>query len=364
MNRTAELLTFAVPLSFEAHSLAEQHRRKHTQPRKAKQAYLTTLAKYAVDFYCQCMGFETDWSTSDSHNPLMQKFMDVADLNIKRSGELIGKLECRPVLPNAEVLEVPPEAWDDRIGYVAVQLDQSLKQAIILGFAPSVAHQQGIIPLGELRSLADFPAYLSEFSQVPEQFPASLQQRQPSPQLVNLKKWLEGIFEEGWQTIDQEFVTREVSLAPAFRSRNLRFRGKSKEELIEILQTTQDEETRWQAAECLWEIDPNHPLSGVKRATDLGMQLAGHAVALMVAVLPKPDRSVTILLRVYPVNSQLRLPPGLQLIGLDEAGNSFFEVQSRERDNYIQFKFTADPGDRFSVKVALDDASFIESFVI
>jgi hypothetical protein len=54
----------------------------------------------------------------------------------------------------------------------------------------------------------------------------------------------------------------------------------------------------------------------------------------------------------------------LQLIGLDEAGNCFSEVQAREQDNYIQFKFTADLGDRFSVTIALDDASITESFVI
>jgi hypothetical protein len=73
---------------------------------------------------------------------------------------------------------------------------------------------------------------------------------------------------------------------------------------------------------------------------------------------------MAILLRVYGMGSQLDLPPGLQLIGLDEAGNSFLEVQAREQDKYIQLKFTADPGDQFSVRVALDDASITESFVI
>lgn len=351
MNQTAESLTFKVLLSFEAHALAEQQRRQHTQPQKTKQVYLNILARYAVDFYCRCMGLETELEASESHNPFMQKFMDVADLNVKH----LGKLECRPVMPDSEILEVPPEAWDNRIGYVAVQLNSSLKEAILLGFVPSVAHKNGIIPLSELRSLADFPAYLSEFSQVPE--PAS-------PQLVNLHNWLEGIVEAGWQTIDQLFVTREVSLASAFRSRTLRFRGKTKQELIQILQTTQDEETRWQAAESLWELDPNHPASGVRRVADLGFHLAGYAVALMVAVLPKRDRSMAILLRVYPLASQSHLPLGLQLTVLDEAGNIFSEVPAREQDNYIQFKLTADSGDRFSVKVALNKASITEHFLV
>lgn len=284
----------------------------------------------------------------DSYNPNHP-------VNVKRLGKLVGKLECRPVLPNADVLEVPPDAWNDRIGYVAVQLNQSLKQAILLGFAPSVVHQKGIIPLDELRSLSDFPAYLSEFSQVPEP---------PSLQLVNLQNWLEGIVEAGWQTIDELFVTTEVSLASAFRSRTLRFRGRTKEELIEIVQTTQDEETRWQAAERLWQIDQNHPASGVRRVADLGLQLANCAVALMVAVLPKRDRSMAILLRVYPMGSQPYLPEELQLIVLDEADNVFSEVQSRKEDEYIQYKIIAAPGDTFSVRVALNEASITETFMV
>jgi hypothetical protein len=363
MNQTVKPLTFTIPLSFEAHSLAEQYRKQHNRPQKAKQVYLNTLAMYAMDFYCRCMGFETDWETSDTKQPLMQKFLDVADVNVARFGQLIGKLECRPVLPDAEVLEVPPEAWDDRIAYVAVQLNQSLKQAIVLGFAPSAAHQQGIIPLGELRSLADFPAYLSKFSQVPEESPALSQQTQLSPQLVNLRNWLEDVFEAGWRTIDDVFVTREVNLVPEFRG-TTRFLGKTQEELIAILHTTQDEETRWQVAETLWKIAPNNPVSGVRRVADLGMQLVGHAVALMVAILPKPDQSIAILLRVYSIGSQLYLPSGLQLIGLDETGDSFCEVQAREQDNYIQFKFTAELGDQFSLRVALDGVSITESFVI
>ncbi|HEY9709699.1 MAG TPA: DUF1822 family protein, partial [Oculatellaceae cyanobacterium] len=181
-------------------------------------------------------------------------------------------------------------------------------------------------------------------------------------QLVNLQNWLEGIVESGWQTIDELLATS--SLASAFRSRTLRFRGRSKEELIEIVQTTQDEETRWQAAERLWEIDPNHPATGVRRVADLGFQLGACAVALMVAVLPKRDRSRAILLRVYPMGSQPYLPADLKLIVLDEAGNVFSEVQSRSKDDCLQYKFSADPGDPFSVRVALDEASITESFVV
>ncbi len=56
------------------------------------------------------------------------------------------------------------------------------------------------------------------------------------------------------------------------------------------------------------------------------------------------------------------LPSGLKLIVLDEAGKLIREVSSRSQDDYIQYKCTADPGDRFSVKVSLAEASFTEFF--
>jgi hypothetical protein len=40
------------------------------------------------------------------------------------------------------------------------------------------------------------------------------------------------------------------------------------------------------------------------------------------------------------------------------------EAQARSADNYIQLQFSGMPGEHFSVKVALGDASIIEDFVI
>jgi hypothetical protein len=67
---------------------------------------------YAVDFYMQCLEVETDVEKSDSRNPISLKFMDVADLPVKQ----LGKLECRPVLPDAQVCQIPAEIFSDRMG--------------------------------------------------------------------------------------------------------------------------------------------------------------------------------------------------------------------------------------------------------
>ena len=134
--------------------------------------------------------------------------------------------------------------------------------------------------------------------------------------------------------------------------------------LIHLIRTTEDEETRWAAAESLWTIAPSNPASGVRRIADLGMQIGDRNVALMVAILPKAEEKVAILLRVYPMRSQTYLPSGLQLAVLDEDGDIFLETEARDADNYIQLKFGGDRGESFSVRVALGDAGITEGFAI
>lgn len=381
-TNTADALTFTVPLSFEAHTLAQMYSKLQNRPDRAKQVYLNTLAIYAVEHYFQCMGFATNWEGSDSRKSIVQKFLDIADLNVRG----VGKFECRPILPGADKLEVPCEAWDERVGYVAVQLTQSLKQATLIGFTPQIAEDKGSIPLNELRAFDEFPEYLMRLK---------TQRNAASPQLVNLGEWLNNIFETSWQTVEEFFSTQTYSIA--FRNRgiiseqinpndtsslkqfigtlyaNQRFGNPTQTTypahlepvpaLSQLIESTTDEETRWKAIELLWKIKPDHPSAATRRVADLGMRLAGYPVALMVATLPI-DGKRGILLRVYPMGNQAYLPQNLKLIGFDETGKTLLEVSARGQDNYIQFRFNADPGDKFSVQVSLGEASVTEYFIV
>ncbi|BAZ17534.1 hypothetical protein NIES4071_94140 [Calothrix sp. NIES-4071] len=383
-TNTADALTFTVPLSFEAHSLAQMYSKLQDRPNKAKRVYLNTLAIYAVDHYFRCMGFATNWEGSDSRKPILQKFLDIADLNVRG----VGKFECRPILPGADKLEVPCEAWDERVGYVAVQLTQSLKEATIIGFVPQIEENQGIIPLNQLRAFDEFPEYLMKVKN--EGITVKV------PQLVNLYEWLNNKFETHWQSVEEFFSTQTYSIA--FRNRGIiseqinpndtsslkQFIGtlyanqrntnstqttypthlEPVTALSQLIESTTDEETRWKAIELLWKIKPEHPSAATRRVTDLGMRLAGYPVALMVAILPKHDGKRGVLLRVYPMGNQAYLPQNLKLIGLDENGQTLLEVQARGQDNYIQFRFNADPKDKFSVQVSLGEASVTEHFIV
>ncbi|MGL5064263.1 MAG: DUF1822 family protein [Microcoleus sp.] len=125
---------FAVPLTSKAFKLAKTFQEQYANPAKARQIYLNTLAVYAVDSYCQCLGIETDLEACDSLNPAIQPLMDVADIEIAG----IGKLECRPVLPKDENCYIPADTWENRIGYLAVEIDESSREATLFGFYSTI----------------------------------------------------------------------------------------------------------------------------------------------------------------------------------------------------------------------------------
>ncbi|MCC3435628.1 DUF1822 family protein [Microcoleus sp. PH2017_05_CCC_O_A] len=301
MSKMIEPITFTVPLSFEAHDIAQQCAQK-SLPTKFKQVYLNTLAVYAVDSYLRCMGFETNLAHSESRDSLMLKFVDVADLDIVG----VGKIECRPVLPDSQTCNIPSDAWENRIGYVAVQLNQSLKEATLLGFTKTSAMRE--VPLTQLQSLEYFLAYMNR-----------IQQLNP----VNLMNWFENVFDTGWQVIDE--LLNPEQLEWHFRSTNA------------------------------LPIERGYKI-------DLGMQLAQQSVTLAVMLAPEPGSEVDIQVQVYPMGNQTCLPEGLKLIVMDESEEVVLEATSRDDDNFIQLEFSSELRELFGVTVALGGASVTKHF--
>ncbi|MFL9449596.1 DUF1822 family protein [Tolypothrix bouteillei VB521301_2] len=136
--------------------------------------------------------------------------------------------------------------------------------------------------------------------------------------------------------------------------------------LINLIQTTQDDETLWLAVESLWQIAPGNPAAGVRRVQliDLGMQVAGQTVALAVAIIQKLNQQFGVLLQVYPTHDEPYLPANLKLILLDDSGQVLHEVLARESDSYIQLKLNGQQGEQFNVRVAIGEASVTEYFEI
>jgi Protein of unknown function (DUF1822) len=355
-----ELMAITIPITATDRSRAHRFAKQQPTQVRAEQVYRNAIAVLVTHRCLHWLGIAADLDGSNIWNPLNCWLEDVADLYVP---ELEGWLECLSIRPGDTTCLIPEDPTCERIGYVVVQLDDAYREGQVLGFMASASTHLTVSDLQPLESLID---------------------RLPTP--VNLGEWLNQRFGQDWQPRKEllnrlkESLNRSKDQANEIKRRvkQLYFKQANGGEipkavlsaepeiaLVHLIQTTQEDEIRWQAAELLWQVNSWHPACPVISAKDLGLYLEGHTVALMVGVLPKVAESRLILLRLYPFESEFHLPPGLKLEVLDATGNQeLFQVESRQQDDYIQFKFTGEVGDRFNVRLTLNNASFTEAFLI
>lgn len=197
MNNT-ETLFITVPLEKEAHLWARGFAAEQATPDKGKRVYLNTLAVYAVQSFLKWLQIETDLEDADSWHPIARSLFNVADLVIPN----LGKLECRPVLIGENVLTLPPEVMEDRIGYIAVGFQEQLNEVQLLGFAPAlepgnVLTQLPITNLQPLENLIDYLYRLelaNEYLQSNDEVAIQMRERLTEQYLSEIVAQLERIY--------------------------------------------------------------------------------------------------------------------------------------------------------------------------
>jgi hypothetical protein len=146
-----------INLPQEAYQQAKQFQQRQSLPEQAKIVYHNTLAVYAVNLYIQSLNIETDLQESDSWDKIMQTLLDVADLTLKNG----QRIECRYVVSKQTHVYIPPEVWEDRIAYIIVEINQSRKQANLLGFLKTIEQEK--VSLKQLEPMENFLVYLKSF---------------------------------------------------------------------------------------------------------------------------------------------------------------------------------------------------------
>jgi Protein of unknown function (DUF1822) len=325
--KSPEFLTVSVPISVDAYRLAQRFSRYHSHPHKAKQVYLNILAVSVVKLYLRCMGIETNSSGCLSNNPLIQTLLDVADLEVKG----FGKIECRPVeLENKDnTIRVPLEVCLDRIGYIFVQIDESLKRATLLGFSKTIP-ENGELSINELQSLEDLLLVLSQPTELETQSIVS------RAQITYLSQWFQNIFEIGWETVESVLSIQQQA--------EIAFRCKYKEQ-----SNTNNFDNKFGSI-----------TSSLERAKLLDL---GEQVALLVELIPISQEEIDIWVKVCAFGTRKNLPEELQLFVLDDGGIVVMQATARSTEN-ILLNFSSFLGEHFSVKLALNNVNFTEYFQV
>ena len=327
-----EPLSFSVPLPLSIHATAQNFCQPQWSSSKVKQVYLNTLAVYAVKSYLGCLGVVTHPEQGNSWDPTMQCLANTADLVVANR----GRLECRPVLPTASTCYIPPEVWEDRMGYVAVQLDDELRYAHLLGFLPQISTMN--VPLHQWRSLTLLLQSVTDSLHAAESETASpISEVSPSSSMchksmiAHLTEWLKGNIEEGWETLDDILPdSLFTSGSPALQFRSA----------VTPLSTVRGKYLEWQLP--------------------TGQQ---ENLVLVVGVMPAQKSEMNIWVKLCPQQASAYLPPRLEVVVLDERNMAVMQAQSRQTE-MIQLKFGGQIGEKFSIKVSLNESSKIESFVI
>ena len=336
-----------LPITQQGQDIAQQFERFHLRvhqlpPQRLEQIRMNMLAVWVVHDYFEMLDIPVSLNQSDSWNPMMQLAGDMADLEL----EGLGKVECRPIRAHEESCSVPPETWTARVGYMVVEIDEECKQAKLLGFMPTVETET--LSVNELRPLENLIDHLHDLRQtdsttsgvVPTSQLASSASGLVS-QTVRLSQWLQGIFDAGWERVDQILTPDRLANAYSFRTVQSSPSGDSSAIARDIG-------------------------GGVERAKwiDLGLQLGQGSVALVVQLQQETEPKMAMTIQLYPSPGDAFLPSGVELQVLDKAGEIFSQTQAREADNLVQLKFRGDRDEAFQIAVVLGDVRVVESFIL
>jgi hypothetical protein len=205
---------------------------------------------------------------------------------------------CNQVNPTGDYYTIPLSIWDAEpdhlLFYCRLLEPDSIPLPII-----------SVESVTSANSMAAFPRILQE------------------PR-IKLGQWVQDIFTQGWQAIDELF-NPDVYFAGALRNAR---EGAKRGKLI-----------------------------------DLGMELPGQRVVLLVNVTEDSDQNLSVLVQLHPVGEERFLMPGIALVMLSHTGTRLQEVHSRTRDNYIQLKkVTGRSGIPFSIEISLGNYRVLEHF--
>jgi hypothetical protein len=319
---------FALPLPITqaARETAQAYANQQLTLQKAEQVRLNTLAVQVTQKYLEMMDIATDLAAADSWNPIMRWSANVADLVIPT----IGRLECRPVRSQDTTCSIPPEVWEERIGYAVVQIDDSLETAQFLGFIQSVQSEE--VSLTALRSPEELLEHLYTLSQstlVGVDVPTLAGVNQ---MFVNLGQWLQNTFEAGWETVESLLNPPEPAYATgAFRSAS----------------------------------SSTTPLAdrSVYRAKQIDLPEVNQSLVLVVGLNPIEQGQTNVNAQICPLEDLL-LPPGLQFVLLDETGDVLLEQQATGNDISLELQSEFCEGDRFQIQLNFLGVEVTERFVV
>lgn len=163
-----------------------------------------------------------------------------------------------------------------------------------------------------------------------EQWRQQLYQRLKQARYLNLSRWLEGVYDQLWDSVETILGSNIGETAFNFR------------ESLEV------------------------GAKNAKRAKLINLgENDSTSFVLVIAINWEDTQLACICVQLHPKRGTLYLPQNIKLAVQVESGEIIQEVQAREQDNYIQLnRFEGEVGETFSIQVSFENYQILENFVI
>lgn len=320
-------LSDTIFISDADHITAKKFASEQSSPAKFKQVYLNTLAVQAVQRYINWFELHTDLEQSESWNPVIRSFNNLADLLISN----IGRIECIPILPEQKIIPISSEVSEDRIAYIAVQFQQELNKVCLLGFLPTLTKEQLEKPpqIDELPGIKEedllYPITLEQLQPISQlhDYLTAVENRNNKPTGVKLSNWFTDIIDDTWQMIEQVFSPRKIAELGCRDSEN----------------------------------------NAAIRARKIDFPTAKLSVILTVSASELALINRKVQLTIYPQNRKT-LPEGGKIVIFDTEWEMIKNCETTIGDPLLTISHSDKIGERFIVQIVFGQDQYIEEFVI
>ncbi|HEY9827245.1 MAG TPA: DUF1822 family protein [Stenomitos sp.] len=306
------------PLSTLAQQTAQQFADEQPTAYQARRVLHNTLAVWSVHEFLASVGIDSDITQGYLWNPCVRSCTDVADLMLSE----IGRIECRPLLETETTCYIPPEAWWDRLAYVAVKIHHTCTEVSLLGFWFQA--EQMKTSISTLHGMQALGAYLTQLKQHASKL---------AGKYVVLRNWLDPRYSDDW-------LDAEALLAP----------------------TTGPFVFRWRSTATFALEEKSTAQAGLARGKMI--QVGSTMLPLVVQIQPIADHRVQLCVQVFAPMHFRSVPQGLLLQVLDASDKICMQTHARSQDSVLQLQFSGVLGEVFQVVIAAGLTRVVKTFVI
>ncbi|GCL36836.1 hypothetical protein SR1949_19420 [Sphaerospermopsis reniformis] len=242
-------LAIPFPITASFRQQARAYAAQYFAPNIQQRMYLHTLAVFVADAYFRILGFQTNLNRTERWNAIHRLWSEANELELLG----LGNLECCVIAKEQEKIILPSDIVSNivrhNIGYLFIEITESEKEAVLLGFLPAFDTKHEELEITDLQSMDALIDYLSEKEtslpvETAEIDEISLEFTEKK--ITYLRNWLNNIYEGDWQpatrNLRNAICNKNISLAGQIFKMQLSISQPS-EELVNVIVTIQSENT-------------------------------------------------------------------------------------------------------------------------